>query len=530
MKLMKSQMTIGKKIALLAATLVALTVLHGAVSLMSLRNMTVVVKSLASDAIPGLDSIATMTIKMMDYRIDCYQQIGSSTPQQMAEIERRQHAIRDSLAKEMVIYENTISQADDHVNFDQMKRQVEIYFQAWEKVLPVSRSGRNTQAYDKYASEAEPAFANLYQTMTKIQKWNSDWGKKTHTDGLTTGASDRFWEYVVLLGTILTSAVLSWFIIRGVNSALRQIAHELTNGGEQVAAAAAQIASTSQSLAQGSSQQAASLEEVSAAMEEMNAMTKRNAENSSEATAMMAETVSHVDVSNNALEDMMASMSAIKMSSEKVAKINKTIDEIAFQTNILALNAAVEAARAGEAGMGFAVVAEEVRNLAQRSAVAAKDTAALIEEAIANSNQGASKLERVATAIRAITDSASKVKGLVDEVNEASRQQTQGINQVATAVTQVSTVTQTAAASAEESAAAAEELSAQAQTVADLVRQLKRMVEDGGGAERGLPHTAGSGASARRQSSKPASHATSNKAKEDPFPMETSGNGSFRNF
>jgi methyl-accepting chemotaxis protein/methyl-accepting chemotaxis protein-1 (serine sensor receptor) len=121
------------------------------------------------------------------------------------------------------------------------------------------------------------------------------------------------------------------------------------------------------------------------------------------------------------------------------------------------------------------VVADEVRNLAQRSAVAARDTAELIEEAITNSNQGAHRLEQVATAIRAITDSAGKVKSLVDEVNEASRQQTEGIAQVATAVTQVSTVTQTAAASAEESAAAAQELRAQSQTVSELVHELEAL-------------------------------------------------------
>ena len=123
-------------------------------------------------------------------------------------------------------------------------------------------------------------------------------------------------------------------------------------------------------------------------------------------------------------------MTAIKESSNKVAKIIKTIDEIAFQTNILALNAAVEAARAGEAGMGFAVVADEVRNLAQRSAQAAKDTAGLIEESIARSQEGAGKVEQVATAIGAITDSVAQVKGIVDEVREASQQQTQGIDQV----------------------------------------------------------------------------------------------------
>jgi methyl-accepting chemotaxis protein len=397
--------------------------------------------------------------------------------------------------------------------------------------------GQNPQAVDNAVKGLDRKPADLLDQVDDLI------GKRTETQ--RAAIVSNFWIFgAVIAGLFGLLATFSAWTIRSLGKALADCVTVLAESAVQVAAASTQIASTSQSLSQGSSQQAASLQEVSASMEEMTAMTKRNAENSAEATAMMAATVTQVDRSNSALQEMVVSMGAIKLSSEKVARINKTIDEIAFQTNILALNAAVEAARAGEAGMGFAVVADEVRNLAQRSAVAARDTADLIEEAIANSNQGAAKLEQVATAIRGITDSASKVKGLVDEVNEASKQQTQGIGQVATAVTQVSAVTQTAAASAEESAAAAQELSAQSQTVSDLVRQLEALVDGSKRSEREADDIDRSEREYERperiepkpaakqfvkQASRP-KYETAKAATEDPFPMETEEAGSFRNF
>jgi len=338
------------------------------------------------------------------------------------------------------------------------------------------------------------------------------------------------WLIVACIAIGLTLGLLVFRMVRNLVATLRHTVKELAAGGEQVASASVEIASTSQSLAQGSSEQAASIEEVSASMEEMTAMTKRNADNSTEATAMMTETVKQVDRSNAALADMVASMSSIKVSSEKVAKINKTIDEIAFQTNILALNAAVEAARSGEAGMGFAVVADEVRNLAQRSAAAAKDTATLIEESIANANQGTERLGLVSAAIRGITEGAAKVKNLLDEVNESSKQQGLGIQQVSTAISQVSTVTQTAAASAEESAAASQELNAQSQTVRDLVESLAEMVDAGSEAKRPevRPTSQRRTPRPRAAGSPKLLHATPKH--DDPFPMDPVETGSFRDF
>jgi methyl-accepting chemotaxis protein len=289
-------------------------------------------------------------------------------------------------------------------------------------------------------------------------------------------ASRSYWIAFTLIGICLALGTAALFVVRQISKALRRVATEMADGAEQVASASGQVASSSQALAQGASEQAASLEETSASTEQIHSMTQKNAANSQSATEFMLEAATRIEQANRVVDQMVASMKEINASSDKVAKIIKVIDEIAFQTNILALNAAVEAARAGEAGMGFAVVADEVRNLAQRCAQAAKDTAALIEESIATTNGGKTKLDQVTAAIHSTTESANAVKTLVDEVNQGSQEQARGIEQIAKAVTQMEQVTQKTAANAEESASASEELSAQAETMRNIVEQLQGMV------------------------------------------------------
>jgi methyl-accepting chemotaxis protein len=190
----------------------------------------------------------------------------------------------------------------------------------------------------------------------------------------------------------------------------------------------------------------------------------------------MAKTDAQVSDANRTLEEMVASMQAIGAASEKIARIIKIIDEIAFQTNILALNAAVEAARAGEAGMGFAVVADEVRNLAGRCAQAAKDTSDLIAESIDTTREGNAKLNHMAQAIRSITESAVEVKRLVDEVSVSSGEQARGIEHIAGALAEIERITQQAAATAQQSASASATMSEQSEAMDAVTNQLVEMV------------------------------------------------------
>jgi methyl-accepting chemotaxis protein len=275
---------------------------------------------------------------------------------------------------------------------------------------------------------------------------------------------------------VLAGAVLAWATTGGLNRLLYRVAGEIDRASAEISLASGQVSCSGQALAQGASEQAASLEETSASLEEIASMTRRNAEHADNAKKLAAQTRSAADAGFNDMRDMSQAMDAIKHSSDNIGKIIKTIDEIAFQTNILALNAAVEAARAGEAGMGFAVVADEVRNLAQRSAQAARETADKIQDSITRSQHGVEISAKVAASLREIVEKARTVDELLGQIAAASVEQSQGISQVNSAVTQLDQVTQTNAGSAEENAGAAEHLNTQAAALKSAVGALAELV------------------------------------------------------
>jgi hypothetical protein len=275
---------------------------------------------------------------------------------------------------------------------------------------------------------------------------------------------------VLLAGLLIVTA--SMLLSRSIGNHLHRLAETILNGSAEVTTAAAQVSSASQQIAESNSRQAAAVEEASASLEEISSMVKRNTESAEHSTRYSREARSAAENGVREMAEMGKSMQAIKTSSDDIAKIIKTIDEIAFQTNILALNAAVEAARAGEAGAGFAVVAEEVRSLAQRSARAAKETAAQIEEAINRTAQGVAGSSKVAASLGQIVELVRKVDELAAEVCTASKEQSRGITHLAESVGAMDTATQSNAASSEETASAATELNAQAvnqRTTADLL-------------------------------------------------------------
>jgi methyl-accepting chemotaxis protein len=292
------------------------------------------------------------------------------------------------------------------------------------------------------------------------------------------GQTRQYYAYIAALCLLILgfSLAAGGLLTRSITRVMRDVVQGLRDSAGQVAAASGQLSVTSQSLAAGSSEQAAAIEETSASLEEASSTTKRNAENVNTAKDLARQTRAAADQGVQDMQGLLRAMDSIKTSSNDIAKIIHTIDEIAFQTNILALNAAVEAARAGEAGMGFAVVADEVRNLAQRSAQSAKETAAQIEAAISKAGQGVALTGKVAQALNEIVDKARRMDELAAEIAAASSEQAGGISQMNLAVGQMDKVTQSNAANAQETAASAQELNAQAETMKRLVADLVELV------------------------------------------------------
>lgn len=295
------------------------------------------------------------------------------------------------------------------------------------------------------------------------------------------GAAHSIRNFILIIGLVflVIMGVAVAAFARSISAPIKRAVEEMGEGANQVASASGEVAAASQSLAEGASEQASSLEETSSSLEELASMTRQNAGNATQADSLMKQTNLVVEKAKATMDNLTHSMKEISAASDQTSKIIKTIDEISFQTNLLALNAAVEAARAGEAGAGFAVVAEEVRNLALRSAEAAKSTSVLIAGTVEKIKHGSGLVNQTNDAFAEVSASAHKVGELVGEIAAASQEQSQGIDQINLAVAEMDKVVQSTAATAEESASASEEMNAQAEQMKQIAMVLADII--GGG-------------------------------------------------
>jgi len=474
---MNSSMTISKKIIVACGILIVALIVQAGFALYGFSDVRNGIDYMTQDSVPGIQYSGMIGTEVYHLRSLATHHILSQSPAEMASVEKSRAAALHNLDQDMSLFEATVHNDQDRRDFARLSELEHDSNEEWLQVEPLSRAGKVNEAARLYAANTAKTVAEMNKLLPEMAARKSL--AQAATSGAITSTANRLLTLLCIICAVSTifGIAVSAMVVRGINGLLRIAVSDLTDAATQIADAAAEVQSSSQSTANGSSQQAATIQETSAASSQVNSMAQRNTENSRATADIVTQTQTRFEKTRHSLDEMVEAMAGIDAASQKISKIIKVIDEIAFQTNILALNAAVEAARAGDAGKGFAVVADEVRTLAQRCAQAAMDTSTLIENSLSTSKLGKAKLEAVAQDIQSVASESAKIKILVDEINIGSVEQARGIDQISQSISQIEQVTQNTAASAGESAGAAQQLSTQAGTMRDVVDRLTLMVE-----------------------------------------------------
>ncbi len=471
-----SRLTIAQRIAAGFSLVVLVIIAVSTVVVWQFARVDARTDYLAQRRIPAATLVSELEKDMLNVQIDVFRHLLATTSEEKARWRTAIDSGREEIARQLKTLEPMLGDGPERTVFDRVINTRGANLAAREVVLAHSDASRLDEARAANLDQLRPSFLAYQAALTELSDLNQK-AALTATTSLSTEVDTgrRLALGLALAGTLLAIAI-TILIVRAINRVLCAATDTLITGAAEIVAASSQVSGASQNLASGASEQAASLEETGASIEELSGMTKRNSQNAGQARALAQTARQAADASAGSVSQLNTAMSDLMASSAEVAKIVKTIDEIAFQTNILALNAAVEAARAGEAGLGFAVVAEEVRSLAQRSAQAAKETAEKIEKALAKSKDGARISQDVSRGLGAIIEHVRQLDDLVGGITTASNEQSQGIEQVNISIGQIDQTTQANAAAAEEAASASEELNAQASALNALVGNLLALV------------------------------------------------------
>ena len=507
-------MTIAKRLyALILSVVLGLAALTG-FSIYEMDRVYTAASYATVNTVPSLLTLNQAFVPFTQMRTAVWQHMASKDAAARAKLEANIKEARAAVSQALDKYEKEdISDEQDKALLATDRAVLLRYDGVRDKVLALSKAGELDAARD-LLMQNQPIIKELVDALAAHHHYNESLATKGAADGAAAAASARWISIVLALAVTVLVAGMGLMLARRIASSLAsaigvartiaggdlsvqisaasndevgqlmtamadmseslvRIVSEVRSGTETINTASGEIAAGNLDLSARTEQQAGSLEETASAMEELTATVRQNADNARQAKQMAVSASDKAQRGGEVMGDVIRTMEAIDSSSNKIADIISVIDGIAFQTNILALNAAVEAARAGEQGRGFAVVATEVRNLAHRSAAAAKEIKALISDSVEQVEQGGKLVQQAGAAMTEVVDTVRSVTDIVSEISAASAEQSTGIDEINRAITQMDEVTQQNAALVEEAAAASQSLQEQASNLASVVGAFK---------------------------------------------------------
>ncbi len=427
----------------------------------------------SADMLKYADLAKGVMTKVVQYRLESLKYNMNTNSAAIKPLETSMLAYKDSFLADLAALRDNVPAGQGGEIAAELIKMIQDNIEPFlARLLPIVNLDSNNRARALFEAEGRPLMDALMAVASDVVDKTS-----LAVDAGAVGAQENARTIYLTMGLvsvvgIVIGLILAVVVIRGITGRLQGIIGRLGETSGLVHNASEQFNQSSRELAEGSTEQAASLEETSSALEQMASMTRQNADNATKTNDTTQHNNTLIATGAKAVGNMSQAMAEISDSAEQISRIIKTIEDIAFQTNLLALNAAVEAARAGEAGKGFAVVADEVRNLAGRSAQAARDTTQLIQTTIDRVRNGSEIASELDVSFREIESGSNSVARLIAEITSATNEQAQGVDQVNTAVAQMDKVTQGNAATAEESASAASELATQSTQLNEMVTEL----------------------------------------------------------
>jgi methyl-accepting chemotaxis protein len=501
---------VARKLILSFLLILSMMVCMGVFAIGQMAKVNQTSTDMEENWMPSVRATSDMNTNIANLRIAELQHILSTDDADMDKFEAAMAKAQAAFDKNRAEYLPLISSPEEKALYDSFSKNWDEYLAEHKKVLALSRANQNDEARALVQGNAQQQYLEAADDLLKLANLNVAGGKDASHQGNLLYSSSRLWVTVTVVAAVVIGLSLALTISRIIarpleaavdvaktvargdltarivvasrdetgqlleslqemNDSLSSMVLQVRVSAETIATASSQISAGNLDLSSRTEQQASSLEETASSMEEMTSTVKQNADNARQANQLAIAASEVALQGGDVVTQVVTTMTSINASSRKIVDIIGVIDGIAFQTNILALNAAVEAARAGEQGRGFAVVASEVRNLAQRSAAAAKEIKSLIDDSVENVDIGARLVDRAGTTMQAIVDSVRSVTDIMCEISSATEEQTSGIEQINQAIAQMDEVTQQNAALVEEAAAAAGSLQAQTVTLTQLV-------------------------------------------------------------